>query len=351
MRHLGESEILPEGRKRGWPRELDEVKLQRRLENHLSTMKRRIEEPESSRWFLRAREERNALGRAADDVGNQMRDLEDSQAGYYGEIGYEIMRGFLLKHFTTGTNDSPYWLGNTDVAARRRPIDSSSKFIDKVLLPELICLVIREDSKDDTMSLDQADQVRRESIRYGHHLFPSRPVQGRDIDFGSDDDHVDDDEIGMYTPPNSQRGRRIKPPRPDKVVSQRRMHNVRPTPLSQQKKKEGEDIGDHGRVPPSQPNPSASLPSPSPLSSSLSVIPLSSGDQNTLCSTQEPTSSLPDFVEFDASPRKRRKIEEITSSPESSLTLTALPARQNKSDVCKGREKPMTVNLLSDDGF
>lgn len=81
MRHVGESEILPEGRKRGWPRELDERKLRKRLEGHLSIMQRRIEEPESSEWFIRAREERKRLGRAADDIGNQMRDLEDSQAG------------------------------------------------------------------------------------------------------------------------------------------------------------------------------------------------------------------------------------------------------------------------------
>ena len=235
------------------------------------------------------------------------------------------------------------------VAAKRRPLDSSSKFIDKVLLPELICLVIREDYRGD-VTMQEAEQIRRESIRYGHLVFPSRPVEGKSID---DDDS--DNEVRSCTPPSSQKKRSIKPPRPHKVVSQKQSHNIRPIPLSQ-KRREVEDDETPLLASSSQSMPTASSSSLS-LSSSSSAStlapfsswdPLPSTPQAISSSSQEPTPSLQAVLEFDASPRKRQRLESLPLSQDSSIAI--LSSRKQVGDATMNiAEASPTVCLVSDD--
>ena len=130
----------------------------------------------SSEWFHREIELRKAIGRQADNVSTQMQRLDDEQAGYFGELGWEVMRSSLISNFVIRVDDRRYDLKHlcTESASRMANL-SPEKFVERILVPELVLLLIINDAKGKKMmmTMDEARQIRNESTLYGIAMFPS----------------------------------------------------------------------------------------------------------------------------------------------------------------------------------
>ncbi len=179
VRHEDEKTHVIRGFEKHWPTQLDvkELRKRARSEKHWSKLLKRIEEPESSAWFVALRKKVAKDGRRALSVAAQMSDMSEQRAGYFGEQGWVELLKMLGVHFTgSGSKvDADHNLGSRAVSKRIEPIPSNI-FLHSVLMPELICSLIAEDYERKggvPATLAQIKTVREESSRFGAALFPA----------------------------------------------------------------------------------------------------------------------------------------------------------------------------------
>lgn len=119
----------------------------------------------------------------------------------YGEKGWELLRKTLVEDFVT--NASPEHDLNQLATHPDRPLKllGQSGFVERVLLPELICLLIidNEKAKRGKISMEQAKSIRDESTDYGIAMFPSNAIGKLKTGLGAKKHSVfsvDDDDSG-----------------------------------------------------------------------------------------------------------------------------------------------------------
>lgn len=174
QRHEAEKVHIPLGKQRKWPVKRTADQLMNRLWknddlcDHLIDL---VAHPEKSDFYCRQVKRREKYGRKVDSVDSQMQYFHEQQAGYFGELGAEQIRKTIyalfeeewkpvhtLKEFT---NRPGNWMTESD-------------FVDKVLLPEVVCAFIQEDEKGrgNVISKSDAEKIRDESNLYGTIMFP-----------------------------------------------------------------------------------------------------------------------------------------------------------------------------------
>ena len=85
QRHREERDVIPHGVQRGWPLVLDLPALRKRITRpearYLAALQECIRAPESSDWFVRARQRRRELGKGATLSKHSIDDADNHQAG------------------------------------------------------------------------------------------------------------------------------------------------------------------------------------------------------------------------------------------------------------------------------
>lgn len=258
MRHEDERTTVPEGLKHGWPITFDSRKLLCRIKPpeskigpgpssdgswasgkgcksvHWDRLVEVITNPKQSHWFNRQVKKIKVQGQRAFSAAAQMDSVDDQQAGYYGERGWETLLTMCLMEFLAdpkeecekgtsndaaskhdhadhqcGTNfhetlcgsntgnGAPSSINTASSAARTKAVVEANAsrclslrhavnaetispltptiFIHSVLVPELIVSLLQEDlrHKGQPASIADAIQLRDASTRYGSALFPA----------------------------------------------------------------------------------------------------------------------------------------------------------------------------------
>lgn len=85
QRHRDEYDIIPEGRRQGWPLSLDFRELRRRItdpnERYMRILQDRLLEPEHSSFFQEARQIRERMGKKAHASAHQIEYFDQQQCG------------------------------------------------------------------------------------------------------------------------------------------------------------------------------------------------------------------------------------------------------------------------------
>lgn len=178
QKHREESSIIPEGKRRGWIQSLNVDRLKKRVREDTAmqdAMLRRIKYPETSLWFDITKTHYNKAGKKAESIFEQMQSYAEMQPGYYGEVGWEALREVLVELYIYDTStvnlEGLASQPNSPIA----PLSAQS-FVEHVLLPELVCVLICDDYQrrhHQTISIQEARQIRNESSKYGIAMFPS----------------------------------------------------------------------------------------------------------------------------------------------------------------------------------
>lgn len=181
-KHQEEVEVIPNGKKAGWPTMLDLDKLLDRVEADelRSELDQLVQEPTESTFAKRTLELRQQQGNKS---GMSMIQMTQCQAGYYGEQGLEVIREALSKRFLSSGSSEPSLL-DPSVIDKIKPL-TAWEFIDLVLVPEVVCRLIIDDfarkrnDKQRDLSLKEAEEIQQASWPYGMAMFPSE-VGGTD---------------------------------------------------------------------------------------------------------------------------------------------------------------------------
>lgn len=179
-RHEEEVDVIPLGQAQGWPRKLDWDKVAKRVESHKDALYGFTLNPERSFYYKQARDKKLYRSKSVLQTSEA---ISQTQAGYYGELGWERFRSILLAWLDhSGDSQSSPPPSSARRAQERWPLDqqdflqrvqplSTYDFIDLVLIPELTCLLINED-EGGKLTDEEARAVRVNSASYGLAVFP-----------------------------------------------------------------------------------------------------------------------------------------------------------------------------------
>ncbi|WFD44178.1 hypothetical protein MPSI1_002844 [Malassezia psittaci] len=85
QRHRDEHDIIPEGKRQGWPDSIDFRELRRRItdpkQRYMQTLQDRLLNPELSWFFREARREREQLGKKINAGAHQIHQIHNQQCG------------------------------------------------------------------------------------------------------------------------------------------------------------------------------------------------------------------------------------------------------------------------------
>ncbi|KIY64007.1 hypothetical protein CYLTODRAFT_324424, partial [Cylindrobasidium torrendii FP15055 ss-10] len=163
QRHRFESDLLPEAEAKGWPKEIEFDRVEKRVKQLRDDLKDLITDPEirtNNRFWVEVMSEikkKGALG--ATKMQNQFANFDKTQPGYYGEQGAAVIQNTLYNMFPPSMMDQN----------AIKPI-SPADFIARVLVPETALCLIAEDCKTHK---SQALKILRESSAYGAAMFPA----------------------------------------------------------------------------------------------------------------------------------------------------------------------------------
>ena len=168
--HRNERDVIPHGASRGWPMSIDFRQLRRRITSpdarYLRILHDCIEHPDHSVWFRTAKAQRAAQGRKVCDLNT----FDERLCGYYGERGWELLHEILYAVYVQDPLLPTLDLTRDDVQRHFAPLNTS-QFLDNVLLPELVCLLIQDDLGG--APYDEAMRVQRESQKFGMAMYAS----------------------------------------------------------------------------------------------------------------------------------------------------------------------------------
>lgn len=186
--HEAEKVHIPLGKENKWPHshKNNEAWILKKLWRNNDIRDRLMDlviHPEQSDFYCRQVERREKHGRQAGSVQSQMQYFHEEQAGYFGELGGEVIRRSIY-HLCEKGWGAEYTL--QDFTNRPNNWMKESDFVDKVLFPEAVCGLIQKHEKErrgNIISINEAERIRDESNAYGSIMFP--------IENG-EEDHDDD---------------------------------------------------------------------------------------------------------------------------------------------------------------
>ncbi|KAJ7132394.1 RTC4-like domain-containing protein, partial [Mycena epipterygia] len=220
-RHEFESNILPQAKAQGWPKDIDWAGLEGRVLNMAQDLSYILMDPGDPIVYLNKEEkpQGDAETRKTQDDGsephrskgprmrcifwkNLLADLKESgtkgirsmtaqfanfektQLGYYGEIGSAIIHQVLYDLF-------PLHTVNPDLISPLTPKD----FFQLILVPEVGMRLVIQDmdlNVDDELDKERAIDVLEQSSRYGVAMFPE---DGRGLANESDSENDANEEV------------------------------------------------------------------------------------------------------------------------------------------------------------
>ncbi|KAK4055865.1 hypothetical protein OIO90_003121 [Microbotryomycetes sp. JL221] len=161
--HDDEAIVIPEGRARGWPREMDWNEVAERVSGLRPQLSDIILNPDGSHYFSVAKEEWLAKGaRKIKTVTGEFDTFEMEQPGYYGSRGREIISQQLISMFCEPTDP---FITPSKIA----PVDKDW-YIRRVLIPETAILLIVQDQPD-IKTHEDARALCEASRAYGRAMF------------------------------------------------------------------------------------------------------------------------------------------------------------------------------------
>ena len=177
QRHRDEQDVIPHGKSQGWPMQLDFRQLRRRItqpqSRYMGVLQDRIIAPEQSRWFHAARARREAMGKKMSASVHQIDLFHERQSGYYGERGWELFHDILFAAFVQDPLMTSLDLKQNTLLDKIAPLDAP-EFVDQVLLPELVCMLIQDDMGGiGKATYEDAIQVQQESQKFGVAMYAS----------------------------------------------------------------------------------------------------------------------------------------------------------------------------------
>ncbi|WFD00323.1 hypothetical protein MYAM1_003071 [Malassezia yamatoensis] len=183
QRHRDEHDIIPEGKRLGWPDSLDFRELRRRItdpkQRYMQTLQDRLLNPEPSWFFQEARREREQLGKKVNAGAHQIHQIYNQQCGYFGEQGAEMFIDILYAAFIHDPLMPSLDLKHASVADKFQPLDAM-QFIGMVLMPELVCMLIQDDMGGEAkVSFEKARSVQHNSGKFGVAMYPSESSDAR----------------------------------------------------------------------------------------------------------------------------------------------------------------------------
>ncbi|CAO1638540.1 unnamed protein product [Sympodiomycopsis kandeliae] len=188
-RHEEEYAIVPNGKKAGYPTSHNWTVVTKRVHAQKEALHRIVQDQEKSWFFTNAKEKRLHKRRGAMEASEAM---EQTQTGYYGEVGWELFRSILFKWLgiarkseessnesqisslsSLSSPPSPAWnLTDANLMQKITPM-TIYDFLDLVLIPELTCLLLIEDErrKGHSITFTQAHELKKQSSPFGIAMF------------------------------------------------------------------------------------------------------------------------------------------------------------------------------------
>lgn len=157
--HMAEQQVLPEGKKNGYPITIDFDQLPKRIRRHRKhldgVLRGNINNPYRNAWETRLKD----FGSLAKSTHMLMQFYPDTLPGYYGPRGAAVLFDTLCEMFLRPSKT-------------RRKIDKTDmiELIQMVLIPEASTLLISEDYGE--CDLKRARELRSDSVKFGqlvHH--------------------------------------------------------------------------------------------------------------------------------------------------------------------------------------
>ncbi|GAA5825185.1 hypothetical protein JCM11251_006134 [Rhodosporidiobolus azoricus] len=169
-RHRDETEVIPEGRAKGWPQEMDWEKVERRVKRDCADyLQKVIFGTVPSRFLDKAQTEAREKGKKLNDVKSDWTSFEIEQPGYYGHRGYVTLLRALTDLFT---DDRPIL---TPLRTAPLPVDY---YLRRVLIPECAISLIQQDM--DLATRSEAAKVMQDSRQYGRAVFGDEDEEERE---------------------------------------------------------------------------------------------------------------------------------------------------------------------------
>jgi hypothetical protein len=169
--------ILEQGREKGYPTSVDLVALNSRVVKLLGFIKDDVINASSDSEFMRNLRKNTKRRNAANPM--TMIDLfDDSQPGYYGPRGSEIISNLVMLKL------GDYIRKNDNVYDDLKFCGGVSGFISAVVVPEVGIRLIMEDME---IGKEEARTIMRDSVAYGGIINAS-------VEMSDDDDNSDDSD-------------------------------------------------------------------------------------------------------------------------------------------------------------
>ncbi|WVR04008.1 hypothetical protein IAU60_001007 [Kwoniella sp. DSM 27419] len=184
--HRAETGLIPLAIRYGYPDRIDFLGLNQRLERGWirSRLDEIVAQPETSSVFVGIKNEIRTMGHRWGGLKHQSKQetLEAVKAGYYGDLGRDIVINHFLQLREWGYFPTlrPATSTSSKTSNRHAPpsLDPLSwhDFISHVLVPEAANLLIMDDKghrwqRPDDAAYHEAVRVRRDSVRYGTWKF------------------------------------------------------------------------------------------------------------------------------------------------------------------------------------
>jgi hypothetical protein len=175
------AEILEQGKSRGYPSSFDGIQFRYRIQKLLPAIKRVINSPTESEFLVLQRKKTSRKNAAAPMI--QMKMFEDSQPGYYGPRGAELISQILMEKFGERIRRSD------NLFSALKFCGGVTGYVSSVLVPEVGVRLIMEDMD---VVWEKARDVMKESVEFGAVVNAAVEISDDDDD---DDDDSDDSEM------------------------------------------------------------------------------------------------------------------------------------------------------------
>src|SRR5579859_717418 len=171
------AEILEMGKLKQYPSSFNTKRLRSRIQSLFPEIKAVIKSPTESEFLALQRTKTSRKNAAAPMI--QMKLMEDSQPGYYGPQGAELISQIMMEKFG-------------DTIRRKDKLFSALKFcggvtgyVSTVLVPEVGVRLIMEDM---CVDWEKAKEIMKESVEYG-------AVVNASVEVSDDDEDEDDSDM------------------------------------------------------------------------------------------------------------------------------------------------------------
>lgn len=175
LRHENASTLMT-GRQKGYPSSIDFETLRNRIQDLKPTIRKILDSAEESPFLVDLK--KRVSRRTAAQPMIRIKLFQDSQPGYYGPRGTELISEMMMKKFGTYIRSRDNLSDGVDFCG------GVTGYISSVIVPEVGVRLIMEDMK---VNWKEAREVMKESVTYGNVINPS-------VEIISDDGTDSEDE-------------------------------------------------------------------------------------------------------------------------------------------------------------